>query len=343
MAHDAVVEAVPEHPVLPARTQHRVVVVVFDGHQLLDLAGPVEVMSVAGFLRTDAEYDRVLVSPGGRAVDSSSGVTVGVDHSLMEEACSDERVDTLLVVGGPGADVAAADDSVLEPLTRLAARAARIASVCTGALITAAAGLLDGRTATTHWAMCDTLCSRHPELEVEGDRIFVQDGHVWTSAGVTAGIDLTLALVAEDHDDQLAQEIAGWLVVFSRRPGGQSQFSVALKAQNVSDPALGELLAWLPGNLDADLGVADLAERSHMSPRTFARVFRREVGTTPAAHVEQLRVEAARTLLATSDLGVDAIARRVGYRRVETLHRAFRRIVGTTPERYRDHFSRASA
>ncbi|MGI9577470.1 MAG: GlxA family transcriptional regulator [Microthrixaceae bacterium] len=325
------------------QTPHRVVIVVFDGHQLLDLAGPVEVMSVAGFLRDGATYHRALVSPGGQAVASSAGVTVAVDHSLAAEAISGERVDTLLVVGGPGADAVAGTPAVLESLATIALRAQRIASVCTGALVTAAAGLLEGRTATTHWAMCDVLRTRHPELDVEGDRIFVKDGNVWTSAGVTAGIDLTLALVAEDHDDRLAQDIAGWLVVFSRRPGGQSQFSVALQAQNVEDPALGDLLAWLPGNLDADLGVAALAERAHMSPRTFARAFRRDVGSTPAAHVEQLRVEAARTLLATSDLGIDGIARRVGYRRVETLHRAFRRIVGTTPERYREHFSRASA
>lgn len=333
--------AVSSHP--QSQNPRRVVIVVFDGHQLLDLAGPVEVMSVAGFLRADASYERVLVSPGGQAVASSSGVSVAVDRSLAAEAISGEPIHTLLVVGGPGTESVANDPAVLDSLLTIANRSQRVASVCTGALLTAAAGLLDGRTATTHWAMCDTLRSRHPGLDVEGDRIFVKDGDVWTSAGVTAGIDLTLALVAEDHDDRLAQEIAGWLVVFSRRPGGQSQFSVALQAQNVEDPALGDLLAWLPGNLDADLGVAALAQRAHMSPRTFARTFRREVGTTPAAHVEQLRVEAARTLLATSDLGIDAIARRVGYRRVETLHRAFRRIVGTTPDRYREHFSRATA
>jgi transcriptional regulator GlxA family with amidase domain len=321
----------------------RVVVVVFDGHQLLDLAGPVEVMSVAGFLRSDARYRPVLVSPRGGPVTSSSGLVVGTERSIAEEALGDEAVDTLLVVGGPGTESAVADGAVLESLRAIAARARRVASVCTGAMVVAAAGLLEGRVVTTHWAMCDTLRRRHPELEVEGDRIFVKDRDVWTSAGVTAGIDLTLALVAEDHGDALAQEIAGWLVVFSRRPGGQSQFSVALQSQDVADPALGELLAWLPGNLDGDLGVAALAQRAHMSPRTFARTFRREVGTTPAAHVEQLRVEAARTLLATSDLPIDAIARRVGYRRVETLHRAFRRTVGTTPDRYREHFSRRSA
>jgi transcriptional regulator GlxA family with amidase domain len=320
-----------------------VVVVVFEGHQLLDLAGPVEVMSVAGFLDAGATYERAVVSPGGTPVTSSSGLPVGVDCSLAAEAASQAPVDTLLVVGGPGTEAVAEVQAVTDDIRSIALRARRVASVCTGALLLASAGLLDGRRATTHWAMCDALRTRHPEVEVEGDRIFVQDDEVWTSAGVTAGIDLTLALVAEDHGDRLAQEIAGWLVVFSRRPGGQSQFSAALRSQDVDDPALGELLAWLPANLAEDLSVAAMAARAHMSPRTFARVFRREVGVTPAAHVERLRVEAARTLLATSDLGIESIARRSGYRRVETLHRAFRRNVGTTPDRYREHFSRASA
>ncbi|MCP4434834.1 MAG: GlxA family transcriptional regulator [Actinomycetia bacterium] len=327
----------------PAQTSKRVVIVVFEQLQLLDLAGPVEVLSLAGFIDARAAYEHVLASPDGRGVTSSSGVRLAVDTSLADEVASRAPLHTLVVVGGPGTEMAAADPAVTEAVAELAARASRVASVCTGAMVLAAAGLLDGRTVTTHWAMCDTLARRHPGLDVDDDKIFVQHDDVWTSAGVTAGIDLTLALVAEDHGDHLAQEIAGWLVVFSRRPGGQSQFSATLQAQSVQSPAFAELLAWLPGNLDADLGVAALAERCHMSPRTFARNFGREVGTTPAAHIERLRVETARTLLATSDLGIDTIARRVGYRRVETLHRAFRRTVGTTPDRYRQHFSRQPA
>ncbi len=318
-------------------------VVVFDDHQLLDLAGPVEVLTMAGFLRSEAVYDLVLVSPGGRSARSSSGITVEVSRSLQHEARSSEPVGTLLVVGGVGTEAVSADEELIEALRSIAARATRVASVCTGAMLLAAAGLLEGRSATTHWVAAQEMRRRYSGVMVEDDRIFVQDGSVWTSAGVTAGIDLTLALVAEDHGDRLAQEIAGWLVVFSRRPGGQSQFSATLVAQEVADPALADLLGWLPGNLAEDLGVAALAERAHMSPRTFARAFAREVGTTPAAHVERVRIESARTLLATSDLGIDAIARRVGYRRSETLHRAFRRLVGTTPDAYRQHFARRVA
>jgi len=322
---------------------HRTVIVVFDGLQLLDLVGPVEVLAMADFLGASGPYERVLVSPGGAPVRSTSGLSVDVGHSLAGELASRRRIDTLLVVGGVGVEHLVDDPAVVGAVARLAARAARTASVCSGALLLAAAGVLDGRTATTHWSRCDDLARRHPAVTVDGNRIFVADGPVWTSAGVTAGIDLTLALVARDLGDRVAQEVAAWLVVFSRRPGGQSQFSVALRSQQPAGDGLGDLLAWLPGHLDGDLSVAALAARAHMSPRTFARTFARQVGTTPAAHVEQLRIESARTLLATTDLDVAAIARRVGFARAETLHRAFRRVAGTTPDRYRQHFSRLSA
>lgn len=332
----------PARPGSPERP-HRCVLVVFDGLQLLDLAGPVEVLSMVEFLRPDSAYERVLVSPDGSDVMSSSGVALSVSRSLAEEVRSGEPVDTLMVVGGPGSHGLATDDSVVGEIRSLGLRSGRVASVCTGAFVLAASGLFDGRTVTTHWAACDSLRSDFPLVEVDDDKIFVTDGDVWSSAGVTAGIDLTLAMVAQDHDDHLAQEIASWLVVFARRPGGQSQFSATLAAQHIGDTALGDLLSWLPAHLDEDLSVSALAHRINMSPRTFARVFAREVGTTPAVHVELVRIEAARTLLVTSDLGVDGIARRVGYQRTETLHRAFRRVVGTTPDSYRQHFSRRSA
>ncbi|MFV0316865.1 MAG: GlxA family transcriptional regulator [Microthrixaceae bacterium] len=322
---------------------HRCVIVVYDQLQLMDLAGPLEVLSMVEFLRPGARYESVLVSPNGSAVSTSAGVDIGVSRSFDDELASGEPIDTLLVTGGPGSDAIAADLDALDLLRALAMRARRVASVCTGAFVMAATGLLDGRRVTTHWATCDSLRELYPALEVDGDKIFVVDGRFWSSAGVTAGIDLTLAMVAEDHDDQLAQEVASWLVVFARRPGGQSQFSATLQAQHVGDHSLSDLLGWIPTNLERDLGVPALAARVNMSPRTFARTFAREVGTTPAAHVELVRIEAARTLLATSDLGVDAVARRVGYRRTETMHRAFRRVVGTTPDSYRQHFSRQPA
>jgi transcriptional regulator GlxA family with amidase domain len=184
--------------------------------------------------------------------------------------------------------------------------------------------------------------AEHPEVEVLADRLHVHDRDRWTSAGVTAGIDLALAMVEHDHDPKLAHTIAGWLVVFVRRPGGQAQFSAQLQVQAASTPALAELLAWLPDHLDDDLGVEALARRAAMSPRSFARAFRAETGTTPAAHVESLRVEAARRMLESTDLTVAAVARRVGLRHPETLHRAFRRRVATTPQSYRDHFTTTS-
>jgi len=315
----------------------------YDGHQLLDLAGPVEVFTTVSFLGAAPDYEITTVSPGGRPVTSTSGITVSVDGDLAATAAAEEPIDTLLVVGGIGVDAAIATPGVVESVSRLASRSTRVASVCTGAMMLAAAGLLDGRQATTHWAMCDELERRHPGTSVLADRIHVRDDHVWTSAGVTAGMDLALALVEDDHGARMAQQAAGWLVVFMRRPGGQQQFSAALRAQETTEPQLRELLAWLPDHLADDLTVASMARRVGMSPRSFARTFRREVDVTPAAHVEHLRVDAAKTLLATTDSSVATIARRVGFRHAETLHRAFRRAVGTTPDRYRQHFARSYA
>jgi transcriptional regulator GlxA family with amidase domain len=318
---------------------HRVVVVTFDGHQLLDLAGPIEVLSTVSFLGASPAYEIVTVSAGGSPVTSTSGIKISPDHDVLAYAASDRTVDTLLVVGGVGVDAAIGTPGVVEAVARLADRATRVASVCTGALMLAAAGLLDGRQATTHWAMSEELERRHPRTEVLPDRIHVRDGNVWTSAGVTAGMDLALAIVEDDHGARLAQQAAGWLVVFMRRPGGQQQFSAALKAQATNEPQLRELIAWIPDHLSDDLTVASMARRVGMSGRSFARTFRRETGVTPAAHVETIRVETAKTLLATTDTSVAAIARRVGFRHAETLHRAFRRSVGTTPDSYRKHFA----
>jgi transcriptional regulator GlxA family with amidase domain len=225
----------------------------------------------------------------------------------------------------------------------VARRAGRVTSVCTGAWLLAAAGLLDGYEATTHWSSCDSLAERYPEVVVHPDRIYVHDRDRWTSAGVTAGIDLFLALVEHDHGPEMAHQIAGWLVVFAHRPGGQSQFSAQLRARPATTPSIAELQRGLGDHLDDDLGVDALAARVGMSPRTFARSFRRETGTTPAVYVEELRVDAARALLESTDLTVATIAGRVGIRRAETLHRAFQRRVGTTPDRYRQHFRRRAS
>jgi transcriptional regulator GlxA family with amidase domain len=318
-------------------------VVAFDGFQLLDLSGPVEVLRTATLLGADPPYRTLIATPKGRRARSESGVALNADVSLAELARGRRRIDTLVVVGGVGTRRVARDDVFLRDLAVVAGRARRAASVCTGAWLLAAAGLLDGYDATTHWAACTALAEHHPQIRVRADRIYVRDRNRWTSAGVTAGIDLFLAVVEEDHGAELAHAVAGWLVVFVRRPGGQSQFSAQLRAEPATTPSIVELQRWLPDHLEEDLGVDALAMRIGMSPRTFARVFRRETETTPAAFVEDLRVETARRLLETTDLTVAAVARRVGMKHAETLHRAFGRRVGTTPDRYRQHFGRRAS
>jgi transcriptional regulator GlxA family with amidase domain len=321
---------------------HRVVLVVYDGMQLLDLAGPADVLRAATLLGADPRYELVTASVDGAPVRADSGVVVVPDASLASLRRSRRSIGTLLVVGGVGVEATVRDTGLAADLTALAPRAQRVASVCTGALALAAAGLLDGYRATTHWASCARLADRHPDIEVLPDRLHVHDRDRWTSAGVTAGIDLALAMVEHDHRAELAHSIAGWLVVFARRPGGQSQFSAQLQLQAPTTPVMRDLLAWMPDHLGDDLGFEGLARRAAMSPRSFARAFRAETGTTPAAHVERLRVEAARRLLETTDLTVAAVATTVGLRHPETLHRAFRRQVSTTPNQYRTHFTRSA-
>ncbi len=315
-----------------------VLLVAYDGINLLDLAGPAEAFRTATFLGADPGYEVVLATPTGEPVGSTCGIPVAPLVGLDEVAARQVPVETLMVVGGLGSRAAAADRGLLTDLAAVGRRAGRVTSVCTGAAVLAAAGLLDGHRATTHWATCDDLAAAHPDLTVEPDRIYVRDRDRWTSAGVTAGIDLALALIEHDHGAELAHAVAGWLVVFVRRPGGQAQFSAQLSAGPAHTPTLVELQRWLPDHLDEDLSVAALAARCHMSVRSFGRAFRAETGEPPAAAVEALRVEAARRLLETTDLTVAAIAPRVGLRSAEVLHRAFRRRVGTTPAAYRHHF-----
>jgi transcriptional regulator GlxA family with amidase domain len=321
----------------------QVVMVAFDDFQLLDLAGPVEVLRTASRLGVDPPYETRVATPRGHQVRSQSGVVVGADTSLAALARGSEPVHTLVVVGGHGTRPARRDQRFLRDLVEVAQNAQRITSVCTGAWLLAAAGLLDGYAATTHWSSCGELADDHPAVEVHPDRIYVRDRNRWTSAGVTAGIDLFLAIVEHDHGPELAHQVAGWLVVFARRPGGQSQFSAQLRAQPATTPSIAELQGWLSDHLAQNLTVEALAGQAGMSPRTFARFFARETGMTPAAYVEELRVEAAQRLLETTDLTIAAVAGRVGMKHPETLHRAFRRRVGTTPDRYRQHFSRRAS
>jgi len=247
------------------------------------------------------------------------------------------------VVGGEGARDAATDAAFVADVRRLASRSRRVTSVCTGAFLLGATGLLDGRRATTHWSRCDELAREYPNVTVDADPIFVRDGNVWTSAGVTAGMDLALALVEEDLGREVALAVSRWLVVFVQRSGGQSQFSSQLAAQLAERRPLRDLQSFMAEHPAEDLSVPALAARVAMSPRHFARTFREEVGVTPAQYVEDVRVEVARRLLETSDRAIDDIAREAGFGTVETMQRAFRRTVHTTPREYRRHFTRAGA
>jgi transcriptional regulator GlxA family with amidase domain len=316
------------------RGQHHVAVVVYDGVQSLDVAGPVEVFHTADLLLGRDRYLLRTIGTSGEVV-STSGLRLGTDATLQAD---DGPIDTLVIAGGLGAPAAAGDPELVRAVDALADRSRRVASVCTGAFLLAATGRLDGRRAVTHWAQCAELAELHPHVAVDPEAIYVRDGDVWTSAGVTAGMDLALALVADDHGDDLARSVAGWLVMFTQRGGGQSQFSPHLDSPARSAP-LRELQAWIPDHLDQDLSVVALAARSAMSPRHFARLFREETGATPAAYVEAVRLDEARRLLATTDLTVAEVARRVGFRSDTVLHRAFSRTVHTTPGAYRRHFA----
>jgi transcriptional regulator GlxA family with amidase domain len=311
-----------------------VAIVTFPDAQVLDVTGPLEVFSSATRFLPRVGYRTAIVSSSGGPVTASCGLQVAT--SPIRELGAD--VDTVVVVGGADMDAPSADPHLVEHLQRIAGSARRVASVCSGAFLLAAAGLLDGRRATTHWKECGLLGRQYPAVTVEPDAIYVNDGNVWTSAGVTAGIDLALALVAEDHGRSAAVTVARQLVVYLRRSGGQSQFSNMLAAQSADSEPIRDLLAWIPDNLHEDLSVPALADRTHLSERQFRRVFKREVGVAPVDHVETVRVDAACSLLETTQNPIEEIARACGFGTPETMNRAFRRRRNTTPGEHRHHF-----
>src|SRR5215211_2470083 len=316
----------------------RVVIAVFPGVQTLDVVGPAEVFRAASLLRPPG-YEVTIAAQTKQPIETST-VSFVPDAALTEVT---GPIDTLLVAGGTGTRAAEEDEALVAWIAEAATRSRRVTSVCTGAFLLARARLLDGRRATTHWASCGDLAKRYPAVSVDPDPIFVRDSEIATSAGVTAGMDLALALVEEDLGRETALEAARWLVLFLQRPGGQTQFSAQLAAQTADRAPLRELQAWIPDHLDADLSVPALARRSQMSDRNFARAFRRETGMTPAAYVEAARVERARIALETGDLAIEAIARQAGFGTVETMRRAFRRRVGVSPVDYRTRFRRQAA
>ncbi|MFD7611558.1 GlxA family transcriptional regulator [Streptomyces sp. NPDC059828] len=306
----------------------------FDGVQSLDVTGPLEVFAGAGKAPGAAFAYRIrTASLDGAPVRTSSGLTLVPDCALGDGG----PPGTLIVPGGEG--TRHSDARLIEWLRVHAPAAGRLVSVCSGALLLAEAGLLDGHRATTHWSVCDHLARGHPQVAVDPDPIFVRDGRISTSAGVTAGIDLALALVEEDLGRDVALTVARHLVVFLRRPGNQAQFSAQLAAQTARREPLRDVQQWITEHPDDDLSVEALAARARLSPRQFARAFRAETGTTPGHYVDRVRLEHARRLLEDTDDGIEQISRACGYGTPEAMRRAFVKAIGTAPAEYRRRFS----
>ncbi|AVH55241.1 MULTISPECIES: GlxA family transcriptional regulator [Streptomyces] len=308
-----------------------VLVVLFDDVQSLDVTGPMEVFAGAELYR-EGSYRIRTASLDGAPVRTSSGLTLVPDQALADVPTPH----TLIVPGGRG--TRAPDLRLTAWLRAHGPRAERLVSVCTGAILLAAAGLLDGRRATTHWAYCDKLARDHPAVEVDPDPIYVRDGEVSTSAGVTSGIDLALALVEEDLGRAAALTIARHLVVFLRRPGNQAQFSAQLAAQTAQREPLREVQQWITEHPEGDLSVESLAARARLSPRHFARAFQTETGMTPGRYVERVRLEHARRLLEDTADGIEEISRASGYGTPEGMRRAFVKTLGAAPAEYRRRF-----
>ncbi|MFJ2782183.1 GlxA family transcriptional regulator [Kitasatospora sp. NPDC087315] len=350
----------------------RIAITVFEGVELLDVTGPAQVFSAATRLlgeaaRTGAAaggaagagpgadagasvgtygrghargYTVELVGPRRGEVECAGGLRLSADRAFGE--IDGSGIDTLIIPGalqlGPDGFEPAVDPEVVRWVRETSPRTRRVASVCTGAHILAEAGLLAGRRATTHWATADRLAAQYPDITVDADAVYVRADPVWTGAGVSAGIDMSLALVADDHGRRLALATAQWMVMYLQRPGGQSQFSAPLERQRTARADIAELLAWIDAHLDQRLTLPVLAERAGLSDRQFIRVFTRETGSTPAAYVEAQRVEAARRLLQESDLTIAAVAGRCGFGSTETFHRTFRQHTSVTPHAYRQRF-----
>jgi len=303
-------------------------VLVFPGFQLLDAAGPISVFEIAArFAGGPASIKVLALTPG--PVRSSSGVEL-----LARGLRPSGAISTLIVAGGEGVRTAATCQKTLAFVRAIAQRGVRVASVCSGAYILAEADVLDGRRATTHWQRTRHFLGAYPKIKLEPDRIFVRDGNIWSSAGISAGIDLALALVAEDFGDEIAQKTARQLVLYQRRSGGQSQFSslLELKAPTGRFTAL---LTWAREHLDAPLTVEDLAEQAGMSSRHFARAFIAETGTTPSKAIERLRIEVARQRVQSSSEAIERVAESTGFRDPERMRRAFIRAFGQPPQSLR--------
>jgi transcriptional regulator GlxA family with amidase domain len=300
--------------------------------QVLDVTGPIEVFSNA------KGYEVTIATPGPqRRLETNRRFALSDAVPITEIT---GPIDTLIVAGGPGAETGIYDPSFVAWIGEAASRSRRVASICTGAFLLGAAGLIDGKKVVTHWRFCDPLAKEFPRAIVCPEPIFLKDGNIYTSAGITAGIDLALAMVEEDHGNEVALNIARFLVMFLVRPGGQAQFSHMLSHQAVTSKPLRELQVWMLENLREDLTVENLAARLGMSPRHFTRVCLRETNMNPGQFVDRLRVEAAQQLIDSSNMGLKEIADACGFSTADAMRRTFSRVIGITPGEYMDRFRR---
>lgn len=301
--------------------------VIFPDFQLLDAAGPISAFEVAEAYAPGSYVQKIMAVTPGEVVSSAGA-------RMIAEPLSDQTFDTILIAGGEGTRPAALDRTLISWVQRQSAAARRTASICSGAYVLAQAGLLDGKRATTHWVRSVDFARRYPKVKVEADRIYIRDGAIWTSAGITAGIDMSLALIAEDLGEDIARSVAQQLVVYHRRPGGQSQFS-ALIEMGGPEGRFATLLDWMRRHISQSLTVDRLADQAAMSPRNFARAFTAETGMTPAKAVERLRLEVARERVEGSTESMDQVARNSGFGDTERMRRAFVRAYGQAPQALR--------
>lgn len=321
----------------PSTPPRRVAMLIYAGIAPLDVAGPLEVFGVANFIGREARYDVVTVAPTAEPIASPIGIT------MMPTMAMDQLqlpIDTLMIAGGGGPE-AGATKPIAEWLQHAAPQARRLCSICTGAFALGAAGLLDGKTVTTHWAFVGALQKLHPTANVQIDPIFVRDGDLYTSAGITAGIDLALALVEQDHGREFALNVARFLVLFLKRSGGQAQFSMRLKAQFSKVPAIQQVQTYCLDNLRGDLSVGTLAKRAAMSERNFQRLFRETTDSSLGEFIASARLQAACRLLEETNLRQQEVARQCGFGTAATMQRVFRHRLGVTPGGYQRNFSRA--
>ncbi|MEX3009556.1 GlxA family transcriptional regulator [Hoeflea sp. TYP-13] len=319
-----------------------VLMVAFDGASALDIVGPLDILSgtTSVFEGGNSRYDVKVATLAGGPVRTSPGGLLIMSEPL--EAFSDKQIDTLMVSGGLDMAAARQDRTLISWIAENAPRARRTASVCTGAFLLAEAGLLDGKTATTHWYWADEFAASFPDVKTEPDAIFMKDGNTFTSAGITTGMDMALALVEEDHGREVALDIARNWVMFLKRPGGQSQFSSFLPRQQSSNRSITALQNWMMDNLSEDLCIERLAERMCMSTRNFARLFTSEVGISPGRYVEELRLHAAKRHLESTSIPIDAIAAASGFGNAERMRRTFVRRLKVNPQQFRSRFQRSA-